>query len=281
MKRAIIISAVLLVGSVLADYYMIKVTNGYISVSSSIIEKTIEQSVAGPTNWWDDMSMSGVWKVDDGSGTNIVPSVGVVTGIFAAATSSSMSFAWTNIAGISCLSFNTVTNATGHYADYVTFGDNFDMLTNSISVGAWCRKISAISYAMIIHKTDIEGNVKKDFGLYHDSTGLKFSAFVNQANVITDATSTLITNWYFVALVWNRASGMKVYRDGVCVVSNTFTTATSYDQAFPFSIGGNFQGPDTFMFHGQIRDVFVRVSPAGLTDAEIAVIYSKSRTPYK
>ena len=218
-------------------------------------------------NWWDGLNMSGVWRMDDGIGTNIAPSVGSVSGSLQGPAP------WVSVPPTALYLNNNMTN-------FVSMGDNFDIGTNSLSFGAWIRATAYSSYGAVVNKGNAAGGAGQ-YSIYLGSTGKSIAVEFGLITVNL-ASDIVLNDWLYVAATSDRSTGYAVYTNGVLAASGTNTLSGNSNTLDWFHVGklsGNITD-GSYRFIGNVRDVFVKISPSALSSSEVISIYSATRATY-
>jgi hypothetical protein len=217
-------------------------------------------------NWWDGLNLSSVWPMQEAVGTNILDKAGSVNGVISGAT-------WgAGADGKASLYFN----GSG---DFVSFGDVYDIGTNSIAFGGWFwRKNTSENVACLIGKArPLTGN-PGDYLLYHNAPSINVGLFAMGDAVSRQTSQAVPTNaWTFVAGTVEMASNyfrIVQFYNGTFAAPSAVVAATNLNSTALFIIG---KSTDNRHMVGYARDCFVRV---GGTTADVARVWSATKATY-
>jgi surface protein len=175
--------------------------------------------------------------------------------------------------------------------DYLNFGDQFDLGTNSLSMTVWIKTTDS-SYHLLT-KSVADGNNQRWFLLYgskdcgDSQTGLWAALHCPAAGPLCTPSVTGINDgqWHQVGMVMDRSDKLKIFVDGVLRSSLSISACNgaSLNSTFSAYFGnyGNASGTgptSNGSFQGSADDLAIWTT--ALTDAEIATIYSRQSAKY-
>lgn len=230
----------------------VSVSDGSLSASRSLTWTVVAGPPAVPISRW---------RFDEGSGTSAADSNGSRTGTLT----------------------NGATWTPGRFANAVLLdGTNdyvavppFDVTGSALTIAAWVRTSSfGTGEQRFISKTTGTTNY---WALGTNGSALRFRLRAGGVNATVTAASTLPANtWYHAAATYDGTT-IRLYVNGVQVISTAQSGAVATGTSVPVAIGRNPSGTGSNYFNGAIDDM--RVFARGLTAAEILLLYTELAPP--
>lgn len=180
---------------------------------------------------------------------------------------------------------------TYHQTGAINYGIDFNGTSSNVSLGTECRPTTALSVSLWFNTADISTEQMLVGNTYYGAggwTGYRVSVASDGSItfVIGTGTATLLDKSYssgkddgslhHVVCTWDGGNAY-IYVDNVKSPASVMTTAAAYDDAGILRFGSNFDV--TSMFYGGILDE-VGIWSKALTDAEVAILYSKTPYPF-
>jgi len=171
-------------------------------------------------------------------------------------------------------------NNGGHWEfdgvdDYITWGDNFDLVSSNISGFVWGKVNTLDNYTPWIDKLSGGGNYR-----FHSDTAGRLTLGIRASDNTYQQTSTTsvlsVDTWYNIGFTFNNSTREgKIYLNGRLIHSNTFTidrgdTTTPLQTGYQTNNGGTLNGAvATLSLYNK-----------ALTAAEVAQNYSATKQKY-
>lgn len=226
-------------------------------------------------NWWDGLSLSSVWPMNEGSGNVLYDKVGGQNGKFTYGT-------WKTVGGVTALDFGSDTpNTSAKGAAWAT--DVYDLAKGiKLIYGGWYRpKWSFISETVngLMGKGSSGAGGNYFLG-YATTYGGYYSVFsvLSVGTAVRCSTNNIPVAWTHVAISLDRTTGKSTFwTNGILVSVTSYSdNGTAYNTTAPFSLFG-ISSNSVWYGNGSTRDVFVKV---GGTTNDIPAIFNATKVVY-